>query len=93
MSEARLLSYEELRGWTAPVWLEEYSHRYDGWALIQPERGNRSPVAVRIVDGDVFRIAVVEYLYGSTEVSELGAKRCWTAEPTDEQRRDAPWAK
>ncbi len=77
MSEARLLSYEELKGWTAPVWLEEYSHRYDGWALIQPRRGEHSPVAVRIVDGEIYRLAVAEWLYNSVVVSMLGAKRCW----------------
>lgn len=91
MSEIRILDYSELNDWQEPVWLETFDGKYSGWALIQPRRGDHSPVAVRIVDGEIYRLAVAEWLYNSTAVSNLGAKRCWTGVPSRRMMRDTPW--
>ncbi len=78
---------EVVNGIGAPAWFEGRSARaYTGWVLIYDVQEGMGITGTRVgvtEPGHVTIWPAVE-LYGSKW-------RCWTSEPTEEQRRATPW--
>lgn len=88
--EPRVMTVEELcRARGKPAWLEPRNSRgrpYTGWVLIYDVQDGMGITGTRVgvtEPGHVTIWPAVE-LYGSKW-------RCWTSEPTEEQRRATPW--
>ena len=89
--EPRVMTVKELcRARGKPAWLEPRNSRgrpYTGWVLIYDVQDGMGITGTRVgvtEPGHVTIWPAVE-LYGSKW-------RCWTSEPTEEQRRATPWA-
>lgn len=87
--EPRVMTVEELcRARGKPAWFEARNGRlYTGWVLIYDVQDGMGITGTRVgvtEPGHVTIWPAVE-LYGSKW-------RCWTSEPTEEQRRATPWA-